>query len=379
LRSSRRPAVLLAIVLVVWAGGGCGIPGGSVATTGYPVTTVRSTTTVPLPDQFSTTSTSSSTLPPGDLVLGFAGDTAFTDGLAEGEPLAAVSELTGAPDFMAVNLESVVAEDGVGEKAEKEFTFLSPPTSVGPLRLAGIDLVGTANNHILDFGAEGMSRTRELLEGGGLEVVGTGGDDQAAYQPVVLEAIGRRVGFLSFSRILETPEWAAAPGRPGVAAADDEALPRTIDAITAALLQSDLVVVLVHWGIELDSSAAPRQREIARQWIEAGASLVVGSHPHVLQGLELIDGGAVLYSAGNFVFASARGPTADTAVFTFRFDAAGLAEVTATPLLLVDGKPQPAGAEDSSRILAELGARSFGWDFATGIAEPTPASGLCGD
>lgn len=377
MRSSRR--LLAVILLAISAGGGCGIPGGSVITTGYPVTTVRSTTTVPLPAELSTTSTSTSTVPPGDLVLGFAGDTAFTDGLEEGEPLAAVSELTGAPDLMVLNLETVVAEEGVGEKADKEFTFLSPPTSIGPLRLAGIDLVATANNHSLDFGAEGLIRTRELIDGGGLEAVGTGVDDQGAYEPVVMEAAGRRVGFLSFSRILETPEWAAAPGRPGVAAADDESLPRTIDAITATLLQSDLVVVMVHWGIELEGCAAPRQREIARQWIEAGATLVVGSHPHVLQGLEFIDGGAVFYSTANFVFASARGPTADTALLTFRFDAAGLAEVTATPLVLVEGRPQPAGPEDAARILAELGARSYGWDFATGIAEPTPASGLCGD
>ena len=120
----------------------------------------------------------------------------------------------------------------------------------------------------------------------------------------------------------------------------------------------------------------PHQTELARAWVEAGADLVVGSPPHVLQGVERLDDASVLYSTGNFAFPSAREESSYTA--TFRFDVSERdVGLVATPVRIVDGRP--VVAEDSrAGILEDLTARSFGQAFgADGVAHPTDEPGGC--
>jgi len=325
------------------------------------------------------TITSTTTIPPSPPpVISFAGDTSFTHGLVSYDPLGEVEELLSAPDLTLVNLETTIAEADVGRAHAKKYTFKSPPETTGLLAGAGIDGVALGNNHTLDFGQPALFRTMELLDQAGVARAGAGEGQSEAYAPMVFEVAGRRIAILSFSRILSDPSWAADTDRPGIASAYQDWIPETLAAVERAGTDTDLVVVMVHWGMELHYCPEPYQRQLATAWVEAGADLVVGSHPHVLQGVEQIGDALVVYSTGNFAFPSARGLSGDSAVFEFTFAEEGTTMV-AHPIHIITGRPHPADDAQSSEILALLSDHSFGYVFdERGVAIPTDRPGECG-
>lgn len=314
---------------------------------------------------------------PNTLALGFAGDTSFTHGLWSRDPFGDIFALTRAPDLMLVNLETVIAERGLGVAADKAFTFKSPPESVDILQEAGIDGVALANNHTLDFGRSAMDRTVELLDGQGLGHAGAGSNEAEAYAPMTFIRGGRSVAVLSYSRVLEG-NWAATEVRSGLASVYAPGVERSVEAVRDAAALADLVIVMVHWGIELEACPLPYQRDLARQWVEAGADLVIGSHPHVLQGVERIKNSWVVYSTGNFVFPSARQESASAAMFFFEVEDDSMSLGT-VPVQIVGGRPAPAVDATRQRVLDLLSARSFGYVFTPdGKARLSPGSGRCG-
>jgi len=282
------------------------------------------------------------------LEVAFAGDTSFTHGLSSRDPLGGVASLLQVPDLTMVNLESALAEAAVGDAQLKEFTFRSPPEAVALLREAGVDGVALANNHALDYGRPALSRTLELLDEGGVGRAGAGANSAEAFAPMLFVRDGTRVAVLSYSRVLPG-SWAALEDRSGVASAYDAT--RTIEAIEQAAQAADVVVVMVHWGVELDGCPQPYQRSLAATWADAGADLIIGSHPHVLQGVEQIGDAWAVYSTGNFVFPSARQQSAETALFRFTFHDDTISLVV-DPLRIAGGRPQAADADSAARILA---------------------------
>lgn len=171
--------------------------------------------------------------------------------------------------------------------------------------------------------------------------------------------------------------WIATTERSGLACARPRWEDASVDAVAAARRDATDVVIMVHWGTELHPCPERWQRVLARRWVRAGASLIVGSHPHVLQGIERIDGAWVLYSTGNFVFAMAGRETAHTAFFEATFDDDGIA-LRARPACIVDGVPHPATGWDARRILAMLSRRSSGLRFDDdGVARDAPDTDAC--
>lgn len=310
--------------------------------------------------------------------LGFAGDVSFTHGLHARDPLGDVTGLLTTPDFTAVNLETTVGEAGVGSALDKTYIFRSPPQSVALLTDAGVDAVSLANNHTLDYRREGLLRTIELLEEGDLGLFGAGSDSAAAYAAHVQDVGDWRVGFVGFTHIecgwvsedlTRWPESAwACPGF------EDQ----TVAAVEAADQESDFVVVMVHWGIEKDHCPQPYQRDLAAEWVAAGADLIVGSHPHVLQGIEQIDGVWVVHSTGNFAFPSARAASARSAFFTAHVSEEAVS-LTVTPVRIVDGRPRAMGAAAAAEMLSDLSRWSFGWTLPDGgTPVPIDDGGVCG-
>jgi poly-gamma-glutamate capsule biosynthesis protein CapA/YwtB (metallophosphatase superfamily) len=324
-----------------------------------------------------TTTTTTTTLAP--LVLTFAGDTSFTHGSETRDPLADVTDWLSEPDLMFVNLETVVAEPSVGVESNNKYTFKSPPKSIDLLKAAGIDAVQIGNNHILDWGPDGVARTIELLDDGGIANAGAGVDTDAAYDPTFIDIKGWRIGFVSFSRI---PCHFAASGvntRPQVAWACDPFIRDTIEAVKEASKDSDFVVVMVHWGLERNNCPEPYQRELARAWAQLGADIIVGGHPHVLQGVEQVEGKWLINSTGNFAFPSARGPSSYSAMYEFTITQSDVT-LRVKPVRIVAGRPKPASPADTERILADLDRWSFGYDFdSNGLAVPSDAPSACGD
>jgi poly-gamma-glutamate synthesis protein (capsule biosynthesis protein) len=193
--------------------------------------------------------------------------------------------------------------------------FDAPVALLEGLKANGIRIVSFANNHVMDQGWAGFTETREHLCDEGLLFVGSGDTAQQARQPVVVEANGIKVGWLGMTRWLNgnrNPDkdgephvnFFPYPGESGGVPGLDEA--GVLEAIQQARLKCDLLVVSIHWGIEYAPAPQPEDVETAHKMLDAGASVIVGHHPHVLQPVETYrtqdDRNAVIfYSLGNFL------------------------------------------------------------------------------
>ncbi|NNF69615.1 MAG: CapA family protein, partial [Acidimicrobiia bacterium] len=346
-----------------------------VSTTPASTTTTAPTTTTTTTTPTTTTTTTTTTLPV--VTIGFAGDTSFTHGNEARKPLDGVVEQLTTPDFMVVNLETTVTEPGVGTRANKKYTFRSPPESVDLLAAAGIDAVSLANNHTLDFARPALLRTIELLDEGNILHFGAGTDPDAAYAPLLVELGGRDVALVGLNRV--PCDWSASGEntRPEVAWTCDAFVADALAAVSAADAVADFTIVMLHWGIEATHCIEPWQRDLATAYIDRGADLVVGAHPHRLQGVEMIDGVWVVYSMGNFAFPSGRNAGADTGIFLFELSEEGV-DLRVEPLRGPAGIVTTIEDDTAQRILSDLTDYSFGVGFdEDGRTYETDREGIC--
>jgi poly-gamma-glutamate synthesis protein (capsule biosynthesis protein) len=216
-------------------------------------------------------------------------------------------------DFAFVNLETPVAP--AHSHGSKPFMFDAPVALLDGLKASGVKIVSFANNHVMDQGWAGFAETREHLKAEGLLFAGSGDTAALTWQPTITEANGIKVGWLGMTRWLNgnrNPEkddqpqvnFFPYPGESGGAPGADEAA--VLEAVKKARAQCDLLVVSIHWGVEYAPAPRPEDVETAHKILEAGASVVVGHHPHVLQPVETYrtqDGRntVIFYSLGNFL------------------------------------------------------------------------------
>jgi poly-gamma-glutamate capsule biosynthesis protein CapA/YwtB (metallophosphatase superfamily) len=272
-------------------------------------------------------------------------------------PYTEVKNLLQRPDLTVGNLETPVTENG--DPQDKKYVFRSSPQALPSLVEAGFDLVSLANNHVLDYGIQGLLETLDHMNKVNLPIVGAGRNDQEAYQPVYLKRNGQRIAFVGLSRVIPEPSWGASHQQPGVAVTYNPE--RALQSIEKARGEADLVVVLVHWGIELDDTPEAYQVELAHQYIDSGADLVIGSHPHVLQGLESYKGKWIAYSLGNFIFTTSQHPTTwETVVLEVLCSRGGDCELKLIPVMTKWAKPKPMDAEHGAKLLARVQEISTG-------------------
>ncbi|WP_322937196.1 CapA family protein [Nocardioides bizhenqiangii] len=245
---------------------------------------------------------------PDAITVAVAGDVMLVRNVPDAAAsLAPMTPLLRRADLTVGNLESTLSTDG--QPTQGSDSFGGSPALVPLLRQAGFDAVSLANNHTGDFGPVALVETVDVLADSAVVPFGAGATLREASLPAVLEAGGTRFAFLGFNAIGETP--AATPTGPGALSvrmpprtgplvpAD---LDRVVRLVRRADRQADAVVVLPHWGEQYTHRPWPVQREVARELVAAGADLVVGGHPHWVQGADAIDGVPVLHSLGNFVF-----------------------------------------------------------------------------
>jgi poly-gamma-glutamate synthesis protein (capsule biosynthesis protein) len=211
------------------------------------------------------------------------------------DPFAAFAPVLTGADLALGNLECPIATGG--PRIVKLYNFRCHPRNV-PLLARYFGAVSIANNHSGDSGPEGVAEMLGLLKSGGLAAFGAGHNEREAHTPLILQRNGLRIALLAYNEV-ELRSYAAGPNTPGLAWSADGQV--TTD-ITAARADADLVVVYPHWGLDYASKPSDRQQLLARNMIDAGASLVVGAHPHVTQTIESYKGGLIVYSLGNFVF-----------------------------------------------------------------------------
>lgn len=257
-------------------------------------------------------------------------------------------------DILMVNEEFPFSNGGV-PALDKEFTFRVDPTYVSAFLEMGVDLVGLANNHILDYGTEALLDTITTLDAAGIRYAGVGADLARAKEPQIIEVNGKRFAFLAASRVWPDASWSAGAGKPGVFGTYDPA--QLLEEIRSCKESGcDFVTVFVHWGIERNTVPEDYQRELAGRYTEAGADLVIGAHPHVLQGIEYVNGTPVFYSLGNFIFG---GQTYQTAAVRVTVSPDGEAEIEVIPCLASGGFTRRAEGADAATVFQTLNGLSF--------------------
>jgi poly-gamma-glutamate synthesis protein (capsule biosynthesis protein) len=273
-------------------------------------------------------------------------------------PFERVAHLLRDADLTVANLEGALTERGV--PADKLYTFRTPPSLARGLAEAGIDVVSLGNNHTADFGREGIEDTLAALDAVGIRYAGAGLNEAAARRPALVEAEGLRIAFLSYTDVLENTF--AGPQAPGVALATPEGI---AEDVRAARAQADVVVVLLHSGMEYTDAPGPVQQRLARAAVDAGALLVLGHHSHTLQGWEWYGGGVIVYSLGNFVFdldwedLANLGPRAfQTVVLSITLGPDEVFDVRAEPVFIdpAENRPRPATQEEAAAIQERIEA-----------------------
>lgn len=213
-----------------------------------------------------------------------------------------------AADYFVTNEEFPFSTRGT-PAPDKQFTFRVHPEKVKLMQEMGIDLVTLANNHALDYGCDAMLDTIDTLDRAGIRHVGAGKNLAEARKPAIVELNGRTFAFIGATRVYPEADWAAGTDSAGMFSAYDGGA-QLAEEVKAAKQQADYVIAYVHWGIEREEMPNEVQKSIAHRLVDAGADLVVGAHPHVLQGIEYYQGVPIAYSLGNFVFGSSIPSTA---------------------------------------------------------------------
>jgi poly-gamma-glutamate synthesis protein (capsule biosynthesis protein) len=260
-------------------------------------------------------------------------------------------------DLTMVNLETAITTGGTPQN--KAFTFRAPPSAFTALKDAGIDVATMANNHGADYGSVGLQDTLAAISASGFPVVGIGADAAQAYAPYTTTLNGTRVAIIAADQVQDETTlrlFSAGAAKPGVANAFS---PLLLDSVRAARAAGYLVVVYVHWGTEYVTCPNSDQRTLADQLAAAGATAVIGTHAHVLQGAGWRpDGVYVAYGLGNYLWWRSFGNDQDdNGVLTLTFRGGKVVADSFAPSHLDDrGVPLPATGAEADRITAEWNA-----------------------
>jgi poly-gamma-glutamate synthesis protein (capsule biosynthesis protein) len=251
-------------------------------------------------------------------------------------PWSSVAPVLRRADVATANLEGVISSRG-SHQPGRQYHFRGDRGLLrGAARTAGIDVVSVANNHALDFGREALLDTLAASRATGIRTVGGGATIDVARRPVVVDAGGLRIALLGYSDVRPLgsdagPDWAGTVPADSIGISDD---------VRAAVRRADLVVVWFHWGAELATEPSSRQRELAAAALAAGATVVLGAHPHVLQPVEREGRRLVAWSLGNFVFPSGSPGTTRTGILVVSLGAHGVRGARLVPATIHGFRPQ---------------------------------------
>ncbi len=318
----------------------------------------------------------------GDVTLGYHFEEYFDEQVSKGRSREAMFEYgfrevqpaVRGSDLFVINLECPFTLRG--EKIPKNFNFRARPELVSALVAGGVGAVSLANNHLMDYGPLGLVDTLETLELAHLPHFGAGRNLAEARRPAIIVVRGMRIALLGYFFLgennIEPAEVIATDERPGVAGHHSNAdlLERMLrEDVALARAQSEMVIPFFHWGREGSHLPEPYQIKLAHAAVDAGAAAVLGSHPHVLQGMELYRGAPIVYSLGNFVFGGNWDPkNKEGALFKATFSGGRYVGSEVVPLRIdrfPDFPMQPIiiDAEPAAAVLKHLSEYSRGFSY----------------
>ncbi|WP_046386792.1 CapA family protein, partial [Kitasatospora aureofaciens] len=245
--------------------------------------------------------------PDGTITVAFAGDVHFEGRtqprLTVQSPETALGPLSRTladADLSVLNLETAIT--GRGAPEPKTYTFRTTPKALSVLKDSGVDVVSMANNHAVDFGADGLVDTLAAKDSSPIPVLGVGHNAKEAYAPYVTTVRGVKVAVVAASQVedITNQKWRAGANKPGIASALD--VPALVSAVQAAKQQAPVVLVYLHWGEEGKACPTAAQTAIAKKLAAVGASAVVGTHAHTMVGSGMLGNTYVGYGFGNFLW-----------------------------------------------------------------------------
>lgn len=313
-------------------------------------TSTSTTTTTTLPPTTTTTvpPTTTTTLPPkGTLVIHGTGDVAMDANYIptlgrEGwdHAFSGLGGLFLTDDLTVINLECVPSD--LGSRLNKTFTFRCPTESLPSIQRNGVEVANMGNNHSVDFGKDALVDGRAQLLANGIAPVGAGANHDEAGAAAVFEINGWTVAVVGFGGVAPSTWYYATEDSPGMRNGDDPA--GMAEAVAAADEIADIVIVTVHWGRELDTQPRADDIEAAEAMIEAGADIIFGHHQHRMNPLEMVDGAAVFWGLGNFIWPHNSVPSATTAVARAVVSPDGSIEACFIPAFIrTHGRPEITG------------------------------------
>ncbi len=307
--------------------------------------------------------------------IAFGGDTfmdmvfaEYSDLYGVDYPWSDIAPVFNNSDIGFVNLETSVSRNGESLKREG-YGFRTSPDKLEGYKNAGISIVSGANNHIQDYGAISLTDTMKHLDTYKISYTGIGNNLGEARRPVFFESEGIRVGFLAYTEIIPFQSWTATDNTAGFCGITNETLPLYLEDIKKYDAQCDILIVSVHWGIEHTQKITNYQQELAHKFIDSGADMILGHHPHVLQPIEFYKEKPIFYSLGNLLFLKQDDFAGRTAVFRAEFNKDGFVSAKMFPVYIKACKANML-SEDSllyNNILANMSEISA--QFGTGISK----------
>ena len=296
------------------------------------------------------------------VTIGFAGDILFDDNYAVGNAFKnagntaegvigqSLLEKMRSADIMMVNNEFPYSDGGTPTEG-KTYTFRARPETSSILNEMGVDIVGLANNHAYDYGEQAFLDT--------MSYVGAGKNIEEASHPVYyITDSGMKIAIICATQIerLDNPDTkGATENTPGVFRCLDDTL--LLERVRQAREKNAYVIVFIHWGTESTSEIDYLQTDQAKEITEAGANLIIGAHPHVLQKIDYVNGVPVVYSLGNFIFNS---KTQDTGMIFTTLHKDGVVNIQFVPAVQSGCSVYEPAEEERLRILNEMAGLSPG-------------------
>ena len=294
--------------------------------------------------------------------------------------MANISEHLAVADVTISNLESPLSDDESEPILAKDVYIIGRPSAIESMKESDITFASLANNHIMDYSGPALQDTLNALDEAGIKHAGAGMTEDEASEYAEATVNGATIAFFSWTDIV--PENFLAFGdAPGVVSARmnmDDACKR----VREAKETHDIVIVAIHWGVEYEDYIDEYlQSEPAHQLVDAGADVVLGNHPHVIEGIEFYDGSLIAYAQGNCVFWQKYDHTHESYLLDFDMTQDGIRNVVVTPLYLDDtyGIPYYAEGDQAHVTLSRLEEISEGmntaFDIRDGKAYVSPKDG----
>ncbi|MFB4165884.1 CapA family protein [Alteribacillus sp. JSM 102045] len=243
-------------------------------------------------------------------------------------------------DYTTGNFEHpIINKEDEFEKANKTIHLSSKERSLGALEQLNFSTVNLANNHMMDYKGDGLEATLDAFNNTSIASTGAGVNEREIKTNYPIENYnGLDVATIGINDITYAEMESGGPNSPGILTSDPDDF---IPVIQDAKENADLVLVHLHSGQEYDSSPTTRQTELSRAIADAGADIIIGHHPHVLQSVDVYNDTIIMYSLGNFIFDQGWTRTRDSVIANYKLKEDGTAMLEMLPFRVFEAQPRP--------------------------------------